>query len=169
MVELTRIPRNIIRYHIPHSILSDTLSHLRKIGYDYKEGVAYWSGILNKYEAIVTRVIFADNYPEFQNEEYFARVSLDTAFKIGNEMHDKNEILLAQIHTHPREAFHSFIDDTHPISHRIGFVSIVIPDFAQNVNLLSECMILEYLGMAMWNELFPREVADKFIVEKTSR
>ena len=169
MVELVRIPTTITQYHIPHSIFNDTLSQLRKVGDDYKEGIAYWPGILDKNEAIVTRVIFADNYPEFQNEEYFARVSLDTVFKIGDEIHDKNEILLAQIHTHPREAFHSYVDDTYPISHRIGFVSIVIPNFAQNVTLLSECTILEYLGKARWNELLPKEVASKFIMEKILR
>ena len=169
MVKLARIPKTITQYHIPDLILNDTLSQLRKVGDEDKEGIAYWSGILDKNEAIITRAIFANNYPEFQNEEYFARISLDTAFKIGEEIHDKNEILFAQIHTHPREAFHSFVDDMYPISHRIGFVSIVIPNFAQNVTLLSECTILEYFGKARWNELLPSEVANKFIVGKISR
>ena len=166
---MTKVPKNITRYHIPNSILYDTLSRLRTIGVDCKEGIAYWSGILDKNEAFVSRVIFADDYPEFQNEEYFAKVSLDAAFKIGEAIHEKNELLFAQIHTHPREAFHSFVDDRYPISHRIGFVSIVVPNFAQNVTSLSECAILEYRGQAKWDTLSNAKVVSKFIVEEIAK
>ena len=34
-----------------------------------------------------------------------------------------------QVHTHPREAFHSAIDDAYPIIHSVGFLSLVIPDY----------------------------------------
>jgi hypothetical protein len=36
----------------------------------------------------------------------------------------------AQVHTHPHEAFHSKTDDEWPIVSQVGFVSVVIPDFA---------------------------------------
>ena len=165
--KLARIPRTITRYYVPDSVLQGTLSRLRKIGHGYNEGIAYWVGILDKDAATITRTIFADDYLGFRNWTYHARVSLSTAFKIEEEIHGKNEFLFAQIHTHPGEAFHSFIDDTYPISHRIGFVSIVIPNFAKNVTSLSECVIFEYLGKARWNDLSAEEIADKFIVGKT--
>ena len=85
MVEIARIPKDITKYYIPDSILNNTVSHLRKVGDGCKEGIAYWSGVLDKNEAHITRAIFADNYPEFQNEERFARVSLDAALKIGRK------------------------------------------------------------------------------------
>ena len=34
-----------------------------------------------------------------------------------------------QVHTHPREAFHSRTDDAYPIVQTLGFLSLVIPDF----------------------------------------
>ena len=161
---LTRVPRIIAKYYVPDSILKDTLIRLREIGYDYNEGIAYWVGNLDKETATITRAIFADDYLGFHNWTYHARVSLSTTFKIEEEIHSKNEILFAQIHTHPREAFHSFVDNTYPISHRIGFVSIVIPNFARNVTSLSECAIFEYLGKARWDELSIKKITDKFIV-----
>ena len=164
MVEIARIPKDITKYYIPDSVFNNTVSHLRKVGDSYKEGIAYWSGVLDKNEAHITRTIFADNYPEFQNEERFARVSLDAALKIGEEIHKNNEILFAQIHTHPAKAFHSFVDDEYPISHRIGFVSIVIPNFAQNITSLSKCKVFEYLGKARWSELSHQEAIGKFVV-----
>jgi hypothetical protein len=38
--------------------------------------------------------------------------------------------IIAQIHTHPDEAFHSATDDKWPIVSQAGFLSIVIPGFA---------------------------------------
>ena len=166
---MSSIPKVITRYCIHDSILYDTLYHLREVGDEHREGIAYWSGILDKDKARITRAIFADSFSEFQNEQCFAHVSLDTVFRIGEEIHEKHEILFAQIHTHPGKAFHSLVDDIHPISHRLGFVSIVIPNFARNITSLSECAIFEYLGKANWNELSDNQVADKFIVESTAR
>jgi hypothetical protein len=37
----------------------------------------------------------------------------------------------AQIHTHPGSAYHSATDDAFPAVQTVGFVSIVVPDFAQ--------------------------------------
>jgi hypothetical protein len=34
-----------------------------------------------------------------------------------------------QVHTHPKAAFHSLTDDTWPIVHTLGFLSLVVPNF----------------------------------------
>jgi hypothetical protein len=36
-----------------------------------------------------------------------------------------------QVHTHPAAAFHSDLDDEYPIVHSPGFLSLVVPNFAQ--------------------------------------
>jgi hypothetical protein len=43
---------------------------------------------------------------------------------------ERQEGIRAQVHTHPREAFHSSTDDAWPIVHLEGFLSLVIPEFA---------------------------------------
>jgi len=47
----------------------------------------------------------------------------------------------AQIHTHPREAFHSCVDDKWPIISQPDFVSIVIPDFATGDSSLDRAWV----------------------------
>lgn len=56
----------------------------------------------------------------------------------GPELHKLNvwlfkarETLGIQIHTHPREAYHSETDDEFPIVTLLGGASIVVPDFAE--------------------------------------
>ncbi len=49
--------------------------------------------------------------------------------------------IAAQIHTHPGAAFHSATDDHWPIISQPGFISIVIPNFAQEPVLLKEAWV----------------------------
>jgi len=162
---MNKIPNKIHSVRVDGRVFQDTLQELKKVGDGNKEGIAYWSGTLNETKATIKNVMFADEYPEFHNEELFASVSLDMSFKIGEKIHERNEILFAQVHTHPGEAFHSFVDNTYPISHRVGFFSIVIPYFGKNVNSLSQCKIFEYEGKAKWHELNKDEIKRKFEVE----
>lgn len=163
---MVRIPQKIAFISISELVFSNTISHLRKIGNANREGIAYWTGIINKEEALVKSVIFADAYPEFNNEGWFAELPLQASLKLGETIHRKNEVLIAQIHSHPREAFHSLIDDQSPISHRIGFLSIVVPYFGKNVTSLSQCKIYEYLGKGEWRDLLQDEINDRFITNK---
>lgn len=161
---MNKIPTRIHKVKINDMVFQSTLEELRKVGDKNKEGIAYWSGTLNESKATIKNVIFADEYPEFHNEELFASVSLDMSLKIGEKIHQREEILFAQVHTHPFEAFHSFVDDTYPISHRIGFFSIVIPYFGKNINSLLQCKIFEYEGKAKWHKLDEDEIKRKFEV-----
>lgn len=159
---LTKIPKVIKSFQIPNSIFNQTLDQLRKIGNQHKEGIAYWTGVLNDSNAVIRNVIFADEYVEFHNDKLFARVPLTGVFKIGEKIHQLNEILFAQIHTHPMEAFHSYVDSTSPISHRLGFISIVIPYFGNKIDSLLQCKVYEYKGKASWNLFNEDQLLKKF-------
>lgn len=167
--DLPRIPKKIRTVHIPKSLFDDTIKNLQRSGLEDKEGIAYWTGKLNDQDAEIKNLIVADEYSEFENRELFAKIPLSSAYKIGELIHQRNEILFAQIHSHPFEAFHSFVDDNYPISHRIGFLSIVVPYFGRDVHDLQRCAIYEYLGNAEWKKLTEKEIASRFIIEEDSK
>ncbi len=143
-----RLPQKIKQLAIPGSIFRSTISKFQEIGEQQKEAIAYWTGTLNQEKGEIRNVIFADSYNEFENEKLFARVPLQTTFQIGKLIHERNEVLFAQIHSHPFEAFHSFTDDNYPISHKLGFLSIIVPFFGKNVSCLTDCKVYEYEGNA---------------------
>lgn len=161
---LLKVTNKIKTLEIPKSIFNSTINNLQENGLQGNEGIAFWTGTLNGVNAEIKNVIFANSYPEFENQELFARVPLLTSFKIGELVHQRQEKLFVQIHSHPFEAFHSFVDDKYPISHKIGFLSIVVPYFGKNVTDLSPCKIYEYLGNGKWNELSQKEVSKRFII-----
>jgi hypothetical protein len=53
-------------------------------------------------------------------------------FQVNKSVHERGEILAAQVHSHPTAAYHSPTDDTFPLVTLVGALSVVIPDFARN-------------------------------------
>lgn len=146
------IPTKFDYVKIPEEIFQRTLKDFRKEGQSYKESIAYWTGNYNNTTANINNVIFASDFTEFDNEQYCAKMPLSATLQIAEKIHDRKETLFAQVHSHPAEAFHSWVDNQHPISHRLGFFSIVVPYFGRYISKLSQCKIYEYQGKSKWSE-----------------
>lgn len=66
------------------------------------------------------------------------------------------KMIVAQIHTHPEEAFHSLADDTWAVVRHRGAYSLVLPHFASAINLenflnLVATFVLDEFNC--WNEV----------------
>jgi len=73
--------------------------------------------------------------------------------------------LVAQIHSHPREAFHSIADDQWAIVRREGALSIVVPDFATHTtpeNFMLDARFYQLSQSDQWFEL--EDIASAFEV-----
>jgi len=70
-------------------------------------------------------------------------------FKLAEEQ----RALLAQIHTHPGAAFHSKTDNDWPIVSQPGFISIVIPRFAQGDVSLEDAWVGRLDERGRWHEV----------------
>jgi len=161
-----RRPERIRTYIVPSRVLQKTQIFLKTLSRERREAIAYWTGKFRNDEAVITRVIFPD---EFRSDCAFvsAYVDLNTALKICESIHRRHEYLLIQLHTHPFEAFHSWTDDLHPISHRVGFTSIVIPYFARYpLDDLNTWKVYEYKGLGKWRELSLREIRHRFSIAR---
>lgn len=168
------MPKRINVFLIPKKVLSESREYLRKHGRDGNEGFMCWSGIIkDQFNAAIRSCIYAKSSDTSSQGFLHARIGLPSVFEIGQQVYEKREFLLAQLHTHAFEAFHSSVDDNFPISHKIGFISIVVPLFAKktfyNNKTLVNCSINEYLGFGKWRELSPDEVRKRFRVIKEGR
>lgn len=163
MRRMPRIPVSIRRIDVPSTVFRHTLDRLSGSGRAVSESVAYWSGVLHRGRVgAVKSAIFAADYEGFASSARHASVSLGAALRIAEEVHRRGEILFAQVHTHPSEAFHSPTDDARPISHRRGFFSLVVPRFGVGVDSISECRAYEHRGGGAWRGLRPRTAAARF-------
>ena len=162
-------PKRILTYLVPKQILDESLKYLHNYGKNRMEGYMCWGGaILKNSNAIIRNCIYPKPSELSSHGFLHAGVGLSAVFEIGEQVYEKREFLLAQLHTHAFEAFHSSIDNNFPISHKAGFISIVVPFFATkrfyNNRTLVNCSVNEYLGFGKWRELSRGELRKRFKV-----
>ena len=62
-------------------------------------------------------------------------------------------MIIFQVHSHPDEAFHSWIDDQEAIPRRVGAYSLVVPDFGSRPHLLEQAALFQLDANGRWNEI----------------
>jgi hypothetical protein len=138
----------IMRYQINRGMLESTFEHFRRCGGGRKECQAFWLSSWDRPE-IISSVV----HPE--HAAHFGGFVLDddwlNAFwlKLGNI----NSGVRVQVHTHPREAFHSPTDDAFPIIHKPGFLSLVIPNFALGAVGFKDAFLTEIQPNGRWRQV----------------
>jgi hypothetical protein len=91
------------------------------------ENIAYWAGTVDGANARVNRLV----KPAAMRRKAFVLVRADEVARVVNECHEASDFLVAQIHTHPGLEDHSNVDECGTVSKRNGFISLVVPFYAQ--------------------------------------
>lgn len=114
-----------VALHVPRLVLEETFRHFRACGRGRAECQVLWTGPWSD-PARVTEAV----HPV--HRAHRGGFELDDAWltQLWRRLAADGEGIRAQVHTHPREAFHSATDDAWPVIHLEGFLSLVIPDFA---------------------------------------
>jgi hypothetical protein len=117
---------------VPRSVVARTEEALREAGDEGYELFVLWSG------SVVGRSAYAETAHLPRQRSYKTESGLLVRVE-GEELHllnawlfENKELLLAQVHAHPTDAFHSKTDDAYPIVTALGGFSIVAPDFARD-------------------------------------
>ena len=150
---------------IPREIQAQTIAHIRVCGDRRAEGYVTWSGIQIEDKTHVKSVLIPRNggLESFGSVE-FTDESLE---EIADEVISRGEKLVAQVHSHPFEAFHSEVDNQYPIIHRRGFLSIVIPFFGRHgFEEFGRYRVYEYVENNHWKELSQKAMKRRFHIER---
>ena len=149
---LIETPRN---YFVNESVLQATHSHLKGEGRKLLEGLVYWLGWYSEESCIVNSVLV----PRGNSRHRGVTVSTEEMVRINTVLRQADLLLVAQIHTHPGDHGHSAGDDGNAVSSLPGFLSIVVPNFAQTERLvLLRSYVHRYQGAGRWRCLQPDEV-----------
>lgn len=117
---------------IPGAVLAETISFLRKAGTRGNEAFVLWSGILTGPRSFRFASVLIPEQRAMETEHgLLVTVEGEALFQVNKAVHERHEILAAQVHTHPTSAYHSTTDDTFPLVTLVGALSIVLPDFAR--------------------------------------
>ena len=113
---------------IPNSILKASIEEIRKVGLEKREGFLVWLGKREKHGASVVQELFV---PQYESGSKFYRVTQQGNLDLMRRLKDTKTIVLAQLHSHPNEAFHSTSDDRLATVSCIGGLSFVLPNFGE--------------------------------------
>lgn len=133
---------------IPASVLADVFRELRACGCGARECVVYLCGPTNGPERI-ERIV----HPRHRATRGGYEVESSWVNEFFLELRDGKEAARMQVHTHPGLASHSLTDDTFALVPATGFLSLVIPDFAQGEIGLARTHLVVMTPDGTWREL----------------
>ncbi len=127
VVSISERPSHLDALLVPRTIVTATLEHLRDGGVRDCEEFAFWSGhVIAGRIGIVSRTF----HPRTTQSRGHVMIDDDAQLLAMTDLvHEHDEVVLCQLHTHPAGAFHSSADDRGAITDEIGFLSLVLPNF----------------------------------------
>jgi Prokaryotic homologs of the JAB domain len=153
-VELVRLSRGV---------LVETVRALQDFGSNGNEGLALWVGHIEEAVATIEGVLVPPQEPIRSEEGVGYFVTTETLFSLNRFLSEKRLRLIAQVHSHPTEAYHSETDDRYAIVTAEGGFSLVVPYFARTAHTLNEWATYR-LRNARWVEVPAKDVQKIFHV-----
>ena len=149
---------SIREFVIPADICDATDRQLREAGLDGNEHFILWSGIVRD-DRFLVRTLHCPKQTALRLAGGLCvRVEADELHRLNVWLYENAERLAIQVHSHPREAFHSDTDDTYPMVTTLGGLSLVVPDFARH-GVRGPETALYRLSSAGWKGLSPADSA----------
>lgn len=153
---------NLTELRVPRRLADEAQAHLRAVGQVGNEGFALWSGRREgNVFTVAETLIPVQRGLQFQTG-VCVTVGADELFRINRHLYTTGQQLVAQLHSHPTEAYHSETDDTFPIATTVGAFSLVVPDFAVRPFSLEECAVYRLVEDDGWLD-FPPEAVRRVI------
>lgn len=138
--------------HFPKSILADTLERLTMRGTADTERVVLWLGKGSGNEDTVSEVFT----PQQQTAADYFRIPPSGMEEILSHLRISRLKIIAQVHSHPFEAFHSAADDTWALIRHVGALSLVIPHFGLHTSVETfwrDAAVYELSEDGRWEEV----------------
>lgn len=137
-------------YSVPQSVIATTERNLRHAGKEGYELFVLWSGRHDGSNFHVKTAHVPKQTSYRSKSGLSVRVEGEALHKLNVWLFEHTEMLGAQVHAHPSDAYHSTTDDTFPIVTILGGLSLVVPDFCQ-AGLLVESAAYR-LALDGWRE-----------------
>jgi hypothetical protein len=149
-------------------VLEATDRVMRRFGREGRECYVWWGGY---FTADGDAQVLTAIYPEIATTFGRIHLGLDELTLLHGELRALDQVLLVELHTHPPDAGgQNEVDAAHPAATYVGFISIVVPEFAEpRFHDLRQAYVYEYLVGGRWRQLDAEEIQARFIVEEQVR
>jgi len=122
---------SVHKFEIDPNVIATTLQVLQLFGRQGCEGLVLWIGDVDEGHAKITRAVVPNQRPVKSEEGVGYFVESETLFDLNRKLSETGLRLIAQVHSHPTEAYHSETDDRYAIATADGSLSFVVPNFGK--------------------------------------
>ena len=124
--------QGVRHFRIRRSALRETEEAIRSAGHNGYELFVVWSGTRDGDTFTVAEVHVPRQTSYKRDDGLCVRVDGSELHRLNVWLYEAQQVIGAQIHSHPLEAYHSEVDDTYPIATLDGSLSIVLPFFGRD-------------------------------------
>jgi hypothetical protein len=147
---------------IPRRLADAAQAHMRAVGRNGNEGFALWIGKRIGDAFHVDETLIPEQTGLCFDGGVCVTVGGEELFRINRYLFDTRRQMIAQLHSHPTDAYHSETDDAFPIATVAGAFSLVVPDFAVRPFSLDDCAVYRLVPGEGWLE-FPAPAVARVI------
>jgi hypothetical protein len=143
------------------TVIDTTIKALQIFGRRRLEGLVLWLGNVEPGRARVIRAFVPEQRSVADENGVGYFVSGETLFELNRALEETGLRLIAQVHSHPKEAYHSATDDRYAIVTADGSFSLVVPNFGRAPADPTSWAVYR-LSQGDWQELSTQEVQSVF-------
>lgn len=143
---------------VARSLALEANDHLRKVGRRGLEGFALWVGTREGDTFTVEKTLIPDQEGTRSRMGVSVSVGPEELHRINVWLFRNKMSLIAQIHSHPTNAYHSETDDDFAVATVVGSFSIVVPDFAARPFTLDDCAVYRLSAEGFWTFMSVHEI-----------
>jgi len=143
------------------NVIDTTIQALQIFGKRHLECLVLWLGNVEAGRARVIRAFVPDQRSVADENGVGYFVSGETLFELNKGLAETGLRLIAQVHSHPRAAYHSAADDRYAIVTEDGGFSLVVPNFGRAPAHPASWAVYR-LSQGEWQELGTQEVQNLF-------
>lgn len=159
-------PRGLLdveRFVLPRSILSGAVRTVAEAGRQGHECFVVLGGKVDSSGRVLTftSALRPAQTPHRTPHGLLVTVDGRALFSVNQKLRERGELLAAQLHAHPTEAFHSDTDDHRPLATLLGALSIVVPDFGrEGLAASGRWAWFRLMGAGNWRPVRPQELVE---------
>lgn len=138
---------------VPRLAITTVRNHLQHMGRHGLEGFALWAGTRNGDSFTVTHPVIPRQRGIRTDSGVCVVLESGELHRLNVWLYQNSLSLVAQIHSHPAEAYHSETDDSLPVATAVGSFSLVVPYFAMRPFSIAGCAVYRLSTSAEWVEV----------------
>ena len=156
----------ITRVIVPRVAIARTEETLRAAGAHDTEAIVLWAGQRDRDLFRVVEAYVPTQAALGADQGACVIVEGHALFAFNAWLWEQRFEFIAQVHSHPEDAFLSATDVAYPIATRVGTFSIVVPHFGREALTFDAVAVYRYNADGSWRELASDEAQVTFAIEE---